>query len=30
MSRFYIDDISVFFPYKSIYPEQLEYMREVK
>ena len=28
--RFYIDDVPISFPYPFVYPEQLEYMREIK
>ena len=28
--RFEIDDLTVYFPYPYIYPEQYEYMRELK
>ncbi|KAJ8906401.1 hypothetical protein NDN08_002894 [Rhodosorus marinus] len=28
--RFNLDGLEVFFPYESVYPEQLEYMRELK
>jgi DNA excision repair protein ERCC-2 len=28
--RFHLDGLEVFFPYDYIYPEQLNYMRELK
>lgn len=30
MYRFYIDDIPISFPYDHVYPEQYQYMRELK
>ena len=29
-NRFLIDDLEVIFPYSHVYPEQYEYMRELK